>query len=78
VNLFFLQGAKLKDPAKLLEGGGGVVRHLRLSDPKLIDDASVRDLMDRAIAQAPRAFDPGARRRMVIRSISAKQRPRKP
>lgn len=78
VNLFFLQGAKLEDPGKLLKGSGDVVRHLLLSSPKLIDEPGVRDLMDRALALAPGAIDPKARRRMVIRSVSAKQRPRKP
>jgi hypothetical protein len=77
-NLFFLQGARLADPNRLLKGGGGVVRHLRLSDPKLIDDPGVRDLIERAMAQAPMPMDPKAKRRMIIKSISAKQRPRKP
>jgi hypothetical protein len=77
VNLFFLQGVKLADPAKLLRGAGGVVRHLRLSGPELIDDPGVRDLMKRALAGAPSPIDPGARRRMVIRAVSARQRPRK-
>jgi hypothetical protein len=78
VNLFFLQGAKLDDPAELLQGSGAVVRHIVLSDPKLLDDPGVRNLMDRALAQAPKAIDSKARRRMIIKSISAKQRPRKP
>ena len=78
VNLFFLQGAKLDDPGRLLQGSGGVVRHLRLSDPSLLDDPGVCDLMDRAMAQAAKSIDPRAKRRMIIKSISAKQRPRKP
>ena len=77
-NLFFLQGAKLKDPNKLLKGSGGVVRHLRLTDSKLIDSPGVVDLMTRACAQAPKAIDPSAKRRMVIRAIAPKQRPRRP
>ena len=77
-NLFFLQGARLKDPTGLLQGRGRVVRHIRLSDPNLIDDPGIRDLMKRAQAQAKRAIDPKARRRMVIKSISAKQRSRRP
>src|SRR5690349_9591813 len=32
VTLFFLQGKKLKDPKKLLQGEGKVVRHLVLED----------------------------------------------
>lgn len=78
VNLFFLQGARLKDPKKLLQGKGNVVRHILLADASLIDDPGVRDLMSRALAQAPKPIDPGAPRRMVIKSISAKQRPRRP
>jgi hypothetical protein len=78
VNLFFLRGASLDDPKRLLKGGGRVVRHIRLSSPALIDDPPVRDLMKRALALAPVSIDPRAKRRMVIRSISAKLRPRKP
>ncbi|MEO5761176.1 MAG: hypothetical protein ABIR28_02580 [Vicinamibacteria bacterium] len=77
-NLFFLQGARLKDPKKILQGAGSTVRHLRLSDPKLLDHPDVIDLMERALAQAIQPIDPQARRRMVIRSISPKQRPRRP
>ena len=78
VNLFFLQGARLEDPNELLQGSGNAVRHILLSDPKRIDDPGVRDLIDRALAQAPRALDSKARRRMIIKSISARQRSRKP
>ena len=77
-NLFFLQGAKLKDPNNLLKGTGGVVRHILLSDPKSIDSPGVVDLMTRALAQASRPIDPTAKRRMVIRAIAPKQRPRRP
>ncbi len=77
-NLFFLRGATLKDPRKLLQGGGRVVRHLRLSDPRLLDEPGVRDLMDRSMAQATKSIDPLAKRRTVIKAISAKQRPRRP
>ena len=77
-NFFFLQGARLEDPGGRLQGSGSVVRHLRLSDPRLIDDPEVIGLMDRAMGQAAKAIDPRAKRRMVIKSISPKQRPRKP
>ena len=76
VNLFFLQGAKLHDPARMLKGAGRVVRHIRLSDARILGEPAVRDLMTRALAQAPVPIAPGSRRRMVIRAVSAKQRPR--
>ena len=77
-NLFFLKGATLKDPKKLLKGNGTVVRHILLADPALIDDPGVRDLMNRALGQAVKSIDPQAKRKMVIKSISPKQRPRRP
>ncbi len=77
-NLFFLRGAKLKDPNRLLQGRGNVVRHLRLTSPALLDEPGVRDLMERAMAETPVPIDPRARRRMVIKSVSLKQRPRRP
>lgn len=78
VNLFFLQGARLKDPKKLLKGAGKQVRHIQLLDPTLLDAPGVRDLMDRALAASPKPIDPKVPRRMVIRAVQPKQRPRRP
>ena len=66
VTLFFLQGA------------GTRVRHVILSDVAILDEPAVRGLIRQAIATAPRPIDARARRRMVIRAVSAKQRPRRP
>ena len=78
VTLFFLQGAGLADPMGLLKGSGRRVRHLVLSDATVLDRPPVRALIRQALAAAPRPIDPKARRRMVIRSVSPKQRPRRP
>lgn len=77
-SLFFLQGAKLPDPGKRLRGSGNVVRHIVIEGPELFDDAEVRTLMDLAKARAKVPFDAKQRRRLIIKSISAKQRPRRP
>lgn len=79
VTLCFLKGAKLRDPKKLLGGGGSIVRNIHLSSPTHLEDRDVRDLIDQAIVAARPAFTgkPG-KQRTVIRSISAKQRPRRP
>jgi len=76
VNLFFLRGATLRDPKRLLEGSGTVVRRLTLHDPALLDDPDVRALVAQARKQARVAF-PG-RRRIIIKSISSKRRLRQP
>jgi len=76
VNLFFLRGATLRDPKRLLEGTGTVVRHLTLHDSTLLDDRDVRALVAQARAQARVRFP--RRRRIIIKSISAKRRSRRP
>lgn len=78
VTLFFLQGARLDDPARRLKGAGTRVRHVVLSDVAILDEPAVRGLIGQALATASRPIDAKARRRMVIRSVSAKRRPRRP
>ena len=79
VTLCFLKGAKLSDPKKLLRGSGNIVRNVRLSSPSHLGQRDVRDLVDQAITAAKPGFS-GKRGapHTVIRSISAKQRPRRP
>src|SRR5215469_10063831 len=49
VNLFFLQGAELPDPARRLQGSGKVVRNVRLED-KTLDDPEILRLIQVALA----------------------------
>ena len=76
VNLFFLRGAALRDPRKVLEGSGSVVRHLTLHDPAVLDQRDVQDLVAQARAQARAPFP--RRRRTIIKTISARRRARRP
>jgi hypothetical protein len=75
--LCFLQGAGLPDPGGILRGSGRVVRSVRLEDGVTLDTPAVRALVRAALARARRQVDPKARRALVIRSVSAKQRPRR-
>jgi len=76
VSLFFAQGRALADPKKLLKGSGTRVRHIVLTDPALLDSTGVRALMAQALENgAP--IDAKARGRIVIKSISKTQRPRR-
>lgn len=73
VTLFFLKGGKLRDPKSLLKGSGKIVRHIVLASADDLDAPAVRALMTQALGGT--AFD---ERRLIIKSISKKQRPRKP
>ena len=78
ISLCFLQGAGLPDPHRLLRGSGKVVRSLTVESAATLDRPEVRALVDAALDRARAPLDPSARHALVIRSVSAKQRPRRP
>jgi hypothetical protein len=78
VSLFFLQGATLPDPTKRLRGSGNVVRHIVIEDLSIFDEGDVRTLILLALARSKVPLDHLQKRRLIIKSISAKQRPRRP
>ena len=78
VTFFFLQGARLPDPKKVLQGGGKVVRHIRLEQAADLDQPAVRELMAAALQSAKRTIDRNAPGGLVVRAVAAKQRPRRP
>ncbi|HXD48883.1 MAG TPA: hypothetical protein VN600_08920 [Gemmatimonadaceae bacterium] len=77
VGLCFIQGAKLPDPKKILIGSGKQTRFVRLETAAVLDRPEVGALLDAAEAGAKCAFPTNGRPRLVIRSVSAKQRPRR-
>lgn len=78
VTLCFIQnGPEIPDPNRLLKGTGNVVRHVRLETAKDLEKPQIRALVEHALALADVRIDPAGRGRMVIKSISAKQRPRR-
>ena len=77
VRLFLLQGAKLKDKHKILEGAGKQVRSIRVSSADVLKDPRVEDLIEAALALAPTPMPATGRGKLFIRSVSAKQRPRR-
>ena len=74
VNLFFLRGASLADPEKVLQGSGRQVRFIRVPTIDVLDRPEVKALIKAAIAKAKPLEGGGT---LVIRSVSAKQRPRR-
>jgi hypothetical protein len=77
VSLFFLQGAGLPDPGKILRGSGNVAKHIVLPSPDALRTPPVQALIREATARAKISFDPSAKHRLIIKSISAKQRSRR-
>lgn len=79
VSLFFFRAKALRDPEHRLRGSGSSARHVVLErGAETLDEPAVRALIADAIDRAPVAIDRAARPPVVIRSISAKQRPRRP
>ena len=81
VNLYFLTGALLSDPDKLLKGDGKIVRYIRMESAPDLDRPAIRRLIKEALRTAEVPFDPAASDKLVIRAVSTRQRarlPRKP
>ena len=79
VNLYFLDGVQLEDAAGLLKGNGHRVRHIRLDRADDLDDPGVQTLIDQALGLAdPPMPSPAGTRKVVIRAVSPRQRPRRP
>ncbi len=78
VTLFFLHGATLPDPEKLLVGSGKTIRSVVLASEELLDTRGVRDLLKHAVASAPSMLRTRSGELLVIQSVSAKKRPRRP
>jgi hypothetical protein len=78
VSLFFLQGAKLADPHGVLKGSGNRVRHVVLNSPADLDRPEIWELMALARLDAKRDIDPKGGGRLVVKSVAANQRPRRP
>ncbi|RAK61585.1 hypothetical protein DJ021_18165 [Phenylobacterium hankyongense] len=78
VSLFFARGAALDDPAGRLKGEGSQVRHIVLTDLAVLDEPEVRALMDQALARAQPPIAASGGGAAIIKSVSARQRPRRP
>ncbi len=77
VSLFFAHGNEIRDPERLLKGSGKVVRSVNLNSADDLDKPEIRALLDQAVKLS--GLSPTAPRgELIIQSISAKQRPRRP
>jgi len=77
VGLCFIHGARLPDPARMLLGSGRQTRFIRLTSPRVLDRQEVKALGSAAVAQARTPLPAAGRGKLIVRSVSAKQRPRR-
>src|ERR1700681_1140822 len=77
VGLSFYYGATLPDPHKLLLGSGSQNRFIRIESAAALARPQVEELIAAAIAQAEKPLPGSGRGKLVIRSISKKQKPRR-
>ena len=77
-NLFFLMGAALPDPHRLLKGEGAIVRSIQIDRLDQLDDPRIDALITAAVMHVGWRLDPTAKNRLVVKSISATQRARRP
>ena len=77
VSLCFIHGASLADPTGLLLGAGKQTRFLRLHSADVLDQRDVEDLLAAAASAAKVALQTGPPGKLIIRSVSAKQRARR-
>jgi hypothetical protein len=78
VTLFFLHGKDLEDAQGLLQGSGARVRSIRLKPLTLLDSRPVRALIAQAIRPHRQALKVAPPLTTVVKSVSVKQRPRRP
>ena len=77
VGMHFLFGARLPDPTKLLLGSGNQTRFIRLESVDVLERPAVKALISAAEARAKGPSPKTGKGKLIIRSISAKQRPRR-
>ena len=77
VGLSFYRGATLPDPHRRLLGSGTQNRFIRLPAAAVLQEPDIEALIAAAVGQSRVPLAATGGRKLVIRSISAKQRPRR-
>jgi hypothetical protein len=77
VGLSFYYGATLPDPHKLLLGSGSQNRFIRLESVATLARPEVEELIAAAVAQGEKPLPASGEGKLIIRSIAAKQKPRR-
>jgi hypothetical protein len=76
VGICFVHGASLPDPEGVLQGSGKQTRFIHLETAAMLGRPEIKALLLVAAARAKTPLPPRGLGKLVIRSVSAKQRPR--
>lgn len=77
VGLSFFQGASLPDPKRILLGSGSQNRFIRLESADMLERPEVEALFCAALKKARTPLAAKGSGKLIIRSVSANQRPRR-
>jgi len=77
VGLCFIRGASLPDPHRVLLGSGRQTRFIRIESVNVLASPEVDALIAAAIARGKAPLPGAGKRKLIIRSVSAKQRMRR-
>src|SRR5262245_57762612 len=77
VGLCFIRGASLPDPKRVLLGSGNQTRFIRLESAGVLKQPEVEALVTAAIEKSKTPLRATGRCELIVRSVSAKQRPRR-
>ncbi len=77
VALSFYYGYTIPDPHRLLQGSGNQNRFIRLESAATLKDPKVEALLQAAVGQARTPLMSSGKGNTIIKSVSAKQRPRR-
>jgi hypothetical protein len=77
VSLYFSQGPRLPDPKGLLLGSAKQTRFIHIETPRRLAHPDVAALIAATIDQARIPFPPEGKGSLIIKSASAKKRPRR-
>jgi len=77
VAICFTYGATLPDPHKILTGGGNQVRFLKIKSAADLAHPHAEEMIQAAIDHAKEPLPTQGKGKLMIRAVSAKQRPRR-
>ncbi len=77
VGLSFYRGSTLPDPHRILLGSGKQNRFIRIESAEMLGRPEVEALIGAAVAQARTPLPASGGGKLIIRSVSAKQKPRR-